>query len=178
MKVTGYCALSIVSAFLCAELRQGANALCAPQRNPPAPGFADGPQAVPGFCLEGPIAGFATAAFQRPPSANSPFVHFDLREFTDCKVPYSFFDGTADPGTPGLREFDEVDAAFATWEQQTPAVIGFSRKLPATGRMCPFHLDSHNMIGWSGINCQGPGDDVCLVAGGCACGGAVAPGGG
>lgn len=111
------------------------------------------------------------SGFLRPPHLDVPFTHWDLREFPDCDIPYSYHNGT--PDTAGLIEFDEIDAAFQLWEDVTPARISFHRVLPGAGALCPFLRDGNNMLGWDNAGCGSPGDDACLVAGGCACGGAV-----
>jgi hypothetical protein len=106
------------------------------------------------------------------PSANPAFRHWDLREFPDCVVPYSFRDGTADVG----GEFAAVDASFAAWQAVSPAIIEFNRVLPVAGAMCPGQIDSHNLIGWNAAGCAGPGDDIAGPFG-AACGAALPPGG-
>lgn len=58
-------------------------------------------------------------------SASSPrrIVHWDLREFPDCKVPYSFATGQSD--SPD-NEFIAWNAAIDTWRNVTPAVVDFT----------------------------------------------------
>lgn len=126
------------------------------------------------FNLEKPLGPqIATGGFAAPPTALPPFIHWDLREFPGCTVPYSYFNGT--PDIAGTLEFDEIDAGFGAWRDVVPAIIGFSRVLPAAGAMCPLQRDSHNMLGWNNFACGAPGDDVWLAgAGGApACGNAV-----
>ncbi|MGB7060913.1 MAG: dockerin type I domain-containing protein [Candidatus Zixiibacteriota bacterium] len=73
------------------------------------------------------------------------FAHWDLREFPQCRIPWSAHDGTGD--LPGLTEFDEVNSGFNSWEAVAPAVIGFRREA-AAGAQPPLNLDNNNMIGW------------------------------
>jgi hypothetical protein len=126
------------------------------------------------FRLEHPDGNRATTGPFPAPSDNPPFLHWDLREFPDCVVPYSFHDGT--PDIAGLAEFDAVDAAFAEWQAVVPAVIAFERVLPGQGASNPLTLDEHNMIGWNGFTPR-PGDDICLLGpGACVIGAACAAG--
>lgn len=143
-----------------------------------------GGAADPGFRLEGlPDSGLPVTSTIKHPTDPPPFLHWDLREFPDCTIPFSFYDGTDDVG-PLLVEFDEVTAAFETWEAVTSAVIRFRRAPPAAGAACPLVKDQHNMIGWNGINCMTVGDDVAttvigddlLPDGTLTCGHPVAPG--
>jgi hypothetical protein len=55
------------------------------------------------------------------------FVHWDLREFPNCKVPYAINqNGTPDIATVGDRI--AINNAFNTWENVVPAIIGFDRR--------------------------------------------------
>ncbi len=130
--------------------------LCAPVPAPPDDSTAYQ------FRLAG-VGGTANPTVGPPlaPHAAPPFMHFDLREFPECEIPYSFHNGTAE--IPGLVEFDAVDAAFVTWKAVTPAIIQFVRVLPGPGAACPLVKDKHTMIGWDSFNCATVGDDTCLA---------------
>jgi hypothetical protein len=157
-----------------------AQAVCPELCAPPPPGPADDSTSYR-FRVSG-VGGTATPIAGPPlaPHAPPPFLHFDLREFVGCEVPYSFFNGTAD--LPGTTEFDAIVEAFNTWEAVTPSILGFDLRLPGPGAACPLIKDKHNMIGWNTGACTGAGDDVCLVPAGnddvaavaLVCGGAVA----
>lgn len=122
------------------------------------------------FRVEGPIPPNQNIATARLlPNSMPPFVHWDLREFPDCRVPYSFDLGTAD--LPGASEFVYVYDAFYEWNAVNCALVQFYEKALPLGGTCPLELDNKNLIGWTGaVACAGPGDDVWLVGGAPACG--------
>ena len=76
------------------------------------------------------------------------FSHWDLREFPECKIPWSADVGTGD--LPGDTEFDEVETAFFSWMAVFPSVIGFE-KVDVVGNDPPLFRDDNNMIGWGAI---------------------------
>ena len=76
------------------------------------------------------------------------FIHWDLRRFPDCRIAWCAHDGTGD--LPELSEFDEVSAAFSSWEDIRPARITFERVL-AGGGGAPLTLDGENKIGWGDL---------------------------
>lgn len=102
--------------------------------------------------------------YPRPlPSEQPPFLHWDLREFANAQVPYSFRDGTAD--IAGLAEFTAIDNAFQTWENVTPAAIRFVNVVAPAGSLPPGNFDGSNIIGWvNGFGSGISGDDQWLVA--------------
>jgi hypothetical protein len=96
-----------------------------------------------------------------------PFVHWDLREFPNCRVPWTTsphavpnLDGDAFANTPVDRvlALNEFVGAFASWEAVQPALIGFalSGTAPGPGGSA---LDGYNTIGWD----EGARDDVQIV---------------
>ncbi|MGH7726713.1 MAG: FlgD immunoglobulin-like domain containing protein [Candidatus Eiseniibacteriota bacterium] len=74
------------------------------------------------------------------------FIHWDLREFANCTVPWSAHNGTGD--IAGLAEFTEIGKAFDLWEAVVPARIRFTRVVAPVGAMAPFNLDGNNMLGF------------------------------
>ncbi|MBK8098548.1 MAG: matrixin family metalloprotease [Planctomycetes bacterium] len=85
-----------------------------------------------------------------------PTVHWDLREFADCRVPWSLGSVPAGLGLAAAAVNAEFAAAFATWAGAAPAVIEFVDQgaAPAAthGRLA---LDGHNVLGFSAAG----GDD-------------------
>jgi hypothetical protein len=102
--------------------------------------------------------GFAVG---RPPTDPPPFYHWDLREFTGCKVPWSIawpvpdLDGVGGANTPAdqLLARTAITNAFQEWEEVEPAVIGF--KLGdfggALGALTGIARDNHNIISWGPV---------------------------
>lgn len=61
-----------------------------------------------------------------PADTKQPLVHWDLREFPNCQIPYTVFNAGPD-GLTLAQWTAAVDAAFNTWQGVTPAVISFTR---------------------------------------------------
>ncbi len=121
------------------------------------------PGAAEAFRIEAPTQTQYILMFRKLPSEDPPFLHWDLREFPNCSVPYSYAAGTAD--IAGTAEFDRIDDAFGTWAAVSPAAITFNRVPAPGGAGPPGRLDGSNMIGWvSGFNGGISGDDSWLVA--------------
>lgn len=101
-----------------------------------------------------------------------PTVHWDLREFVDCKVPWSRGDVPGGIGLAAAAVNAEFAAAFATWAGAAPAVIDFVDQgvapVATHGRLA---LDGHNVLGFTAAG----GDD--RYAPGVVFGGPVAIGG-
>jgi hypothetical protein len=79
-----------------------------------------------------------------------PFAHWDLREFTDCKVPFGVY-GNATNTTLSADQMDAaVVAAFQSWEDVAPAIIRFLRADQAA--WIPghnyFQNDGWNVVYW------------------------------
>lgn len=64
------------------------------------------------------------AGFPVPATTKTSVLHWDLREFPNCQVPYSFEqNGHGDDPT---NEFIAMNAAISTWRNVTPAVLDFT----------------------------------------------------
>jgi matrixin len=114
------------------------------------------------FNIHGPANSPASNAHStQPPQAWTPILHWDLREFEGCQLPFAIGPGTAQVGSDS--EFVVIRAAVASWNSVTPALINLTEKAPPAGG-CPGRLDGHNLIGWnSAPNCALTGDDVWLI---------------
>lgn len=106
-----------------------------------------------------------------------PFVHWDLREFPDCQVPWALgstpvpdLDGNGTPNTvvDRVQATNAFLGGFAAWSAVTPAIIGFKQSASAAGK-AGLQLDGYNTLSFG----DGAFDDVQLVP----LGGAVPPGG-
>lgn len=82
-----------------------------------------------------------------------PFIHWDLREFPNCKIPWGLganpapdFDGTPDPVIDRVIAAGVFATSFAKWEAVSPALIGFlyTGFAPAAG----IALDGYNTLGF------------------------------
>jgi hypothetical protein len=135
--------------------------------------------AVYGFHISGPALNKnATTGALKAATDDPPFQHWDLREFPQCKVPWSPHDGTADIGAD--NEFLNVRNAFSEWQEVENAIIDFREEGLDAAAKCPLLFDGHNTIGWDGVACGTPNDDVWSAAIPVAqrvCAGTVAPGG-
>jgi hypothetical protein len=104
-------ALIALAALACFAPRAGAFNIIG---NPPSPtsGYLVPPTAIP-------------SAAAPPPGTR--FIHWDLREFPNCKIPYNLnLSGTND--IPGLGMLTAMNNGFNTWEAVDPAIIGFDRQ--------------------------------------------------
>lgn len=102
----------------------------------------------------------------QPPTDLPPFIHWDLREFPNCKVPWSVawpvpdLDGMGGANTPAdqLIAKNTVWSAFEAWENVRPAVLGFvlgdfGGAIPPGPDGLPRRgvaLDGYNLISWTG----------------------------
>lgn len=140
----------------------------------------------PFYFLEGeirPPAMVTPTAFFRIPATrtatNGPagqltvgFVHWNLREFPGCSIPYSITQAaTADASTTQADARIAITNGFQHWEDVAPALIGFSRQTnlgePAGGRVRA-GMDGQNAMLWDG------GDATNLMAFGAAPSGTLA----
>lgn len=71
------------------------------------------------------------------------FIHWDLREFPDCRVPYAINPTTDLPAGPAPGG---VVNAFSSWEAVAPALIAFNRRANAA-TVNPAN-DGQNVISW------------------------------
>jgi len=92
-----------------------------------------------------------------PPTNQAPFVHWDLREFADCEIPYSVNPPAAPAGAVAA-----IDAAFAQWQGVSPAVIKF-RNVGNTAQ-ASFLRDDWNVLSWTAP----PGNDGQVIGVGLA----------
>ena len=96
---------------------------------------------------------FATGAGGWPettvdPSDPPPFVHWDLREFDVCLVPYSVkANATNTPLTP-VQLDAAVDAAFQNWADVQPSIIGFMPRPLGIPGPNYFVSDDWNVVYW------------------------------
>jgi len=104
------------------------------------------------FRLLGPVGPAKANPFQGrqvPPTWEPPFVHWDLREFEGCMIPYSVnINGTADIPEGANDEFGAIADAFQEWEDVEPAAIEFSH--PENTDKKPFRRDYWNVLSWEG----------------------------
>lgn len=96
------------------------------------------------------------------PSDNPPFVHWDLREFPDCEVPWSISNNVPDLNENGIRDVEDLNAAFGaisdsfkTWEAVEPAALGFV-ETPKGVVERAIMMDGYNVLDWG----TGGGDDI------------------
>ena len=129
-----------------------------------------------GFRLEGPNTVKAVGLFPLDPWSDPPFLHWDMREFPTCSIPYSYDGGTPDIAADG--EFTAADAGFALWSGITPSVASWTRVPTPAGARPPGFLDGNNVVGWAfGFVGGQTGDDTWLVpAADQACGADVGAG--
>lgn len=102
---------------------------------------------------------------EKEPDDPPPYLHWDLREFPDCKVPWSISEFV-----PDINEDEDIDEndwgivsgvielAFQEWADVEPAVIEFRREgVTVTNRAIKW--DGVNVIDWSTPE-DAHGDDV------------------
>lgn len=131
------------------------------------------PHATYAFRVQGTEAGVQNASnFLLLPNHRPPFAHWDLREFPNCRVPYSL--GTPTVDLPADTAFREIDEAALSWNATSPSSLWLVRVPLPPGAGCPGVLDGSNVLGWDGPACPTTGDDSWLAAN-MACGVGVAP---
>ena len=82
------------------------------------------------------------------PTDPPPFAHWDLREFSDCKIPYTIDPTVTNaPGLTGANIKDAVKAAFAEYRNVTPAVIDFEEKAGPAPAF--FVKNDWNTVNWT-----------------------------
>ena len=103
------------------------------------------------------------------PINKSPFLHWDLREFTDCKVPWSISDNITDLNEDGnITDADrqlllnEINTSFQVWENVKPSAIGFVEGTPRNVSNRAIRLDGFNVLDWARVPVKG--DDVQAIA--------------
>jgi hypothetical protein len=98
-----------------------------------------------------------------------PFVHWDLREFPNCEVPWALgpgavpdLDGVGGANTAADRALAAaaLGAAFDAWEAVAPAEIGFFQAAAAAPATSGLALDGHNTLNFG----DAARDDVQAVA--------------
>jgi hypothetical protein len=79
-----------------------------------------------------------------PPHSPPPFVHWDLRTFADCEVPYAVNqDGSAD--LPFAVCEEQIEESFGVWADVAPSLIGF-RNVGATATAEVNGNDDENVV--------------------------------
>ncbi|MCM1987985.1 matrixin family metalloprotease, partial [Methanococcoides seepicolus] len=119
------------------------------------------------FKIFGPYPG-ATGIFVNELNSTDkpPFLHWDLREFSDCEVPWSISDNITDLNEDGnITDADrqlllnEINTSFQAWENVKPCAIGFVEGNPRNVSNRAIRKDGFNVLDWSG-----PKDDVQAIA--------------
>ncbi|WP_406661674.1 matrixin family metalloprotease [Methanolobus sp. ZRKC3] len=94
-----------------------------------------------------------------------PFLHWDLREFSDCKVPWSISDNITDLNEDGnITDADkqllinEINTSFKVWEDVVPSAIGFRKGKTVNVSNRAIRLDGHNVLDWATVPVKG--DDI------------------
>lgn len=87
------------------------------------------------------------AAAMLCPSEPSPFVHWDLRQFPGCQVPYEINPNFNNPGIPVAAFVNEVHAAAAQWNSVGPSHISLVDVNQNSGCV-PNLNDRLNCVGW------------------------------
>ena len=101
-------------------------------------------------------------------ASEPPFVHWDLREFPDCEIPWALGpapvpdiddDGIANAAADRTAAIDAFAAAFQTWENVVPAVIEFARAAAVPPAVRGIAKDGHNTLAFTALG----GDDFAVV---------------
>ncbi len=127
------------------------------------------PAAASGFNVIVPVGDPTRGLPASPDAYLPPFDHWDFREFSTCKVPFTIHaQGT--PDVAGVGAFGAVDAAANQWSFQGESRIALERR-PATTATNTFGRDGENVVTWTaGVaanEAMFPArDDVDLVPGG------------
>ncbi len=96
------------------------------------------------------------------PSTAPPFYHWDLREFSNCDIPYAINkDGTGDMA----GEHAEIDKAFQVWEDVTPACIQFTNVGNTTIAAVAAEVPPRNTLFWDNDLNSGDAWDPPLLGG-------------
>jgi len=126
-----------------------------------APGTAGAATAVPaplqkieatGFHLLGP-GGSATPGSESYlcPNEAPPFLHWDLRQFPGCSLPFEVNGNIPAPGNPtAAQAVAAVDLAATTWNQVAPSPVSLFDNGAANPGPCSQTpaLDGHNCVSW------------------------------
>jgi len=91
------------------------------------------------------------SAFPATPEEVPPatvFMHWDLREFPNCRVPYSINEHGHDDSDPG-NEYIAVNTAAASWTAVSPAIIILNPN-PMLTPATTVGQDNINLIAWDG----------------------------
>lgn len=81
------------------------------------------------------------------PTPGRPILHWDLREFPDCRVRWTFGRITGDVAAATAAA--ELTAAFDAWEQVDPSRLGFQLTGHGTPPPVPFEFDGYNTVAWN-----------------------------
>lgn len=86
--------------------------------------------------------------FYRCPSERTPFIHWDLRQFPGCRVPYEINANHDRPAAIAAAAFtNEVHAAAGKWNAVPPAHISVFDNTQSSGCI-PNQLDNRNCVSW------------------------------
>lgn len=120
-----------------------------------------------------------------PPTAQPPFVHWDMREFNECSIPWSIaypagifppldvnLDGTNNDATDKMLVQTALTAALTTWQNVSPSIIKFQMLGAAPAGLSGIARDNYNLFSFERSLMQD--DDQCVATGGAA-GGPFAP---
>jgi Dockerin type I domain len=113
------------------------------------------------FRIFGPASNTDYVTNHEPHEFPPPFIHWDLREFPNCIVPWSLnmpaFPHAGFPGLVANDVRDSVIKCFQLWEDVTPAIIDFDRQVGAIpAGVTGIQLDDYNLFSWD----QALRDDV------------------
>jgi hypothetical protein len=86
-----------------------------------------------------------------------PFVHWDLREFPNCEVPYAVNPNATNAAINDAALIAAVQAAFTSWQNVVPALIQFTLAQPAAWNPGQnyFVNDGWNVVSWVDLGYNG-----------------------
>jgi hypothetical protein len=94
--------------------------------------------------------------FYRCPSERTPFLHWDLRQFPDCRVPYEINANHDRPAAiPAASFISEVHAAAGKWNAVAPAHISIFDNTQDS-QCQPNQMDNRNCVSWLNNFAWGP----------------------
>jgi hypothetical protein len=137
----------------------------------PATGEAQG---YPPYLLFQPNPAGGTGNYLAPgaaPTANPPFLHWDLREMPGGQVPWSYqtagtpdVDGVGGAGTAAdiAAVVGAFTGAWTSWQNVNPAIIGFTRGPNAAAGLVGLALDGENLLSFAPVTQD---DQQCVAVG-------------
>jgi len=86
-------------------------------------------------------------AANRCPNEPTPFVHWDLREFPECRVPYEINPTHDNPGIANASFINEIHAAAGQWTGVAPShIVLFDNTQDS--QCLPNRRDNRNCVSW------------------------------